>query len=48
MGGYLYGKLPEYGVSKLICKAENDEHVKYMEKMGFVRSEEGTYVKELR
>ena len=48
VGGYLYGKLSEFGVSKLICKAENEEHVKYMEKMGFVRDAEGAYVKELR
>ncbi len=48
VGGYLYGKLPEFGVSKLVCKAENDEHVKYMEKMGFVRGEDNAYVKELR
>ena len=47
LGAYLYGVLPGCGVARLSCDADTPAHVAYMEKMGFVRREDGSYVKEL-
>ena len=47
VGAYLYGVLPEYGVERLLSPADSPEHVQYMEKMGFVKQEDGTYLKKL-
>ena len=47
LGEYLYGVLPGCGVARLSCDADTPAHVAYMEKMGFVRREDGSYVKEL-
>ena len=47
VGAYLYGELTECGVKRLFCAAHSPEHVQYMEKMGFVKQEDGQYMKEL-
>ena len=47
VGAYLYGVLPTCGVTRLSCAADSFEHMSYMEKMGFVRQEDGTYLKQL-
>ena len=47
LGEYLYGVLPGCGVARLSCDADTPAHVAYMEKMGFVRQGDGSYVKEL-
>ena len=47
VGGYLYGVLPDSGITRLSCAADGPEHVPYMEKMGFVRQEDGRYLKQL-
>ena len=48
VGEYLYGVLPSCGIRRLSCAADSPEHVQYMEKMGFVRQEDGSYRKQLR
>ncbi len=47
VGAYLYAELPKYGVKELVCGAVSPEHVRYLEKMGFVMQEDGEYLKEL-
>ena len=47
VGTFLYGKMPEYGIRRLTSAADIPTHVKYMEKVGFVRDESGLYVKEV-
>ena len=47
LGEYLYGVLPGCGIARLSCDADTPAHVAYMEKMGFVRQGDGSYVKEL-
>ena len=46
MGTFLYDKLPGFGITRLTCAVDVPEHVKYMEKIGFVRDGSGLYVKE--
>ena len=48
VAAFLYGKLASYGITKLTCALDAPEHVKYMEKIGFVREDSGLYVKELK
>ena len=45
-GTFLYSKLPGFGITRLTCAVDVPEHVKYMEKIGFVRDGSGLYVKE--
>ena len=47
MGEFLYASVPDCGVKRLSGAADSAEHVAYMEKMGFDRREDGSYVKEL-
>ena len=47
VGTFLYGRLASYGISRLTSAQNTPEHVKYMEKVGFVREESGLYVKEV-
>ena len=47
VGEYLYSILPSCGVTRLTCAADTPEHVQYMEKMGFARLEDGSYLKHL-
>ena len=46
VGTFLYDKLPGFGITRLTCAVDVSEHVKYMEKIGFVRDGSGLYVKE--
>lgn len=48
VGTFLYGKLADFGIAKLTCVSDSPEHVKYMEKVGFVRDADGLFVKELK
>ena len=45
-GTFLYSKLPGFGITRLTCAVDVPEHVKYMEKIGFIRDGSGLYVKE--
>ncbi len=45
VGNYLYDELAAAGVARLRCVSDASEHVRYMEKQGFVRCEDGSYVK---
>lgn len=47
VGDFLYASLPERGVTSLSGIADSPEHVAYMEKMGFVRREDGSFCKQL-
>ncbi len=47
VGKYLYAELPKHGVRRLLFRGGSDKHCQYMEKMGFERTEKGTYIKEL-
>ena len=47
VGAYLYGRLPDFGITRLICGEKSPEHVQYMEKMGFVRQEDGRCCRQL-
>lgn len=47
VGEFLYASVPDCGVKRLSGAADSAEHVAYMEKMGFDRREDGSYVKEL-
>lgn len=44
VGKYLYSRLPEEGIRKLVCSGECEKHKDYLEKMGFVRKD-GVYEK---
>ena len=44
---FLYSALPERGIKRLLFRGGSDKHQKYMTKMGFEKTETGTYVKEL-
>lgn len=46
LGTFLYAKLPEKGIHKLVYSKEPGQHRQYLEKMGF-NIESGTYVKYL-
>ena len=47
VGRFLYSKLPEHGIRRLLFRGGSDKHRSYMLKMGFRQTETGTYVKEL-
>ena len=47
VGEHLYNGLPNCGIERLVCAADSPEHVQYMEKMGFERQDDQTYVKQL-
>lgn len=48
VGSFLYSKLPETGVNKLVARQDHSRmHIDYMEKMGF-ENQNGVYVKELK
>ena len=47
VGEYLYGHLPSYGITRLSYGPGCPEHVQYMEKMGFIRQDDNTYVKKM-
>ena len=47
VGEYLYNKLPERGVHKLVFSGKSQGHEGYMKRMGFVK-ENGVYVKKLK
>lgn len=44
VGAHLYGELPSHGIFRLTCCADSPEHVQYLEKMGFARREDGSYM----
>ena len=44
VGRYLYEKLAQQGYRTLSCSSHNPGHTPYLEKMGFVKEEEGRYV----
>ena len=46
-GSFLFSKMPGYGITRLTSRENMPEHVKYMEKVGFVREDNGLYVKEI-
>lgn len=46
VGKYLYARLPEDGIRKLVYSGKSEKHVEYLLKMGFV-SENGVYEKTL-
>ncbi len=47
VGSFLYSKLPQAGVSKLLARPDHSRmHIDYMEKMGFEKTD-GIYVKSL-
>lgn len=47
VGSFLYSKLPELGVTKLVARPDHSRmHIDYMEKMGFGKTD-GVYVKKL-
>lgn len=43
VGAYLYGRLPEHGIGKLICRPETPEHEAYLKKMGFAQEASGAF-----
>lgn len=45
-GSYLYERLPEYGIRRLVCDGAAPEHEAYLRRMGFA-PEEGRFVKVL-
>ena len=47
VGTFLYSKLASYGIVRLTCALNTPEHLKYMEKVGFVREDSGLFVKEV-
>lgn len=47
VGAYLYGRLPEYGIRDLTYRGNNAEHLAYLTKMGFEKTEDGTFHKAL-
>ena len=47
VGTWLYERLPEEGIARLTCRADSDEHRKYLEKMGFSATGGTSYAKEL-
>ncbi len=47
VGTFLYAQLKEKGIKELSCRCDVREHIVYLEKMGFVRKNEGEFVKEL-
>lgn len=46
IGKYLYGKLPEEGIRTLIYNGPTQNHLEFLEKMGFVKEDNG-YIKRL-
>ena len=46
VGRFLYQKLAERGIKKLVLRRASEKHVPYLKKMGFA-AEEGCYVKQL-
>ena len=46
VGKFLYEKLEEQGIKKLIYKTADKKHENYLNKMGFVKNEEG-FIKEI-
>ena len=48
VGTYLYGRLPELGITHLSYSEDNKNHVGYLQKMGFERGEDGVYRKTIR
>lgn len=46
VGKYLYARLPEDGIRKLVYSGKSEKHIEYLLKMGFV-SENGVYEKTL-
>ena len=47
VGQYLYGKLPSFGIKRLLFNGNNTEHIAYLNKMGFTQTPDGSYVMEL-
>lgn len=47
VGAYLYGQLPSFGVRRLIAPGDSAEHAQYLEKMGFARQADGSYLRKL-
>lgn len=48
VGAYLFEKLPGLGIRKILYSGGNQEHIRYVEKMGFQKTGENTYVKNLK
>ena len=46
VGKFLYEKLEEQGIKKLVYKSADKKHEEYLKKMGFSKTEEG-YIKEI-
>ncbi len=47
VGGFLYGKLAEKGFKSLVWRGNTEKHSDYLAKTGFVKREDGAYVKSL-
>ncbi len=47
VGQYLYKNLPDYGIRSIRYTGKNEDHIRYMEKMGSVKTEDGAWVKKL-
>ena len=47
VGTFLYNKLPELGIKKLVFNGGSEEHKKYLTKMGFQSPNGSDFVKEL-
>ena len=46
VGKFLYGKLKEQGIKKLVYKTADEKHEDYLKKMGFAKNEDG-FIKEM-
>ena len=46
VGKFLYGKLKEQGIKKLVYKTADEKHKDYLKKMGFAKNEDG-FIKEM-
>ena len=47
VGEYLYSQLSGMGIKSLVYRGTTPEHVSYVEKVGFTKSEDGVYTKQL-
>lgn len=47
VGEFIYGRLPEYGIKSLVYTGDNPDHVAYIEKMGFEKQKNESYIKRL-
>jgi len=48
VGAFLYGKLPSFGITSLRCAEAGENHLGYLNKMGYTREQDGAYRKRLK